>query len=120
MDTFEQLVSAAEEVHDALGTGHTENTYHKALMRELSERGVAFGSETTIPINYKGISVGQRRPDMLVDSPDGTIIVELKAGSRSGEAQLVDYQQILGDDENYNIACGVLIRFNDDVEVLKS
>lgn len=120
METFESIVAAAECVHEALGAGHTENTYHRALERELSERGVPFASETTIPINYKGMSVGQRRPDMFVHSDNGTIVVELKAGSTAGEAQLVDYQRILEDDDNYDIACGVLIRFNDDVEVMKS
>lgn len=118
MNTVDELIAAAEEIHDILGTGHSEATYHRAMERELSERGIDFASEGTIPIFYKGTPIGKRRPDMFVDG--GTIVVELKAGSRAGEDQLIDYQNILEDDDNFNIQNGLLIRFNDDVEVLRS
>lgn len=120
MDTVEQIISSANEVHDILGEGHTEATYHRALERELSERGVSFSSEGTIPIFYKGTPVGKRRPDMFVEAEDETIIVELKAGSGAGEEQLLDYQDILGDDSNFDIAEGVLIRFNEELEIVRS
>lgn len=120
MDIRDRIVESAEEVHEELGVGHTESTYHRAMEREFSERGIPFTSEGTIPIFYKGNPVGRRRPDMFVEGEDGTIIVELKAGSNSGEAQLLDYQDILGDDSNFNIVGGILVRFNDDVEVVKS
>jgi hypothetical protein len=120
MDTVDRVIEAAEEVHDILGAGHSEATYHRSMERELSERGIAFGSENTIPITYKGTPVGKRRPDMFVSDGDGQIVVELKAGSRAGEAQLIDYQNILEDDANFNINNGLLIRFNDDIEILRS
>lgn len=120
MSAFNDIVSSAEEVHESLGVGHTESVYHRALEREFSERGIPFSSEGTIPIFYKGAPVGRRRPDMFVDRDDGTIIVELKSGSNSGEEQLLDYQHILGDDNNFDIAGGVLLRFNDELEVLIS
>jgi len=118
MDTVDRIVDAAEEIHEILGTGHSEATYHRAMERELSERGIDFGSEGTIPIYYKGTPIGKRRPDMFVDG--GTIVVELKAGSRAGEAQLIDYQDILEDDNNFDIKHGLLIRFNDELEVIRS
>ena len=112
-----QLISAADEVHDILGPGCSESTYHRAYERELSERGIGFTSEGTIPIFYKGTPVGKRRPDMFVDSVEGTVAVELKAGSGRGEDQLFNYLSILGDDNNFNITGGILIRFNEDVEI---
>jgi len=118
MDIVDEIIDAAEEIHEVLGSGHSEATYHRAMERELSERGIDFGSEGTIPIFYKGTPIGKRRPDMFVDG--GTIVVELKAGSRAGEDQLIDYQNILEDDENFNIERGLLIRFNDEIEVLRS
>ncbi len=118
MNTVDKIVEAAEEVHEILGPGRSEATYHRAMERELSERGIDFGSEGTIPIYYKGTPVGQRRPDMFVDS--GTVVVELKAGSRAGEGQLIGYQDILKDDENFDIEHGLLIRFNDELEILRS
>lgn len=120
MNAVDELIEAAEEIHDILGTGHSEATYHRAMERELSERGVAFGSENTIPITYKGTPVGKRRPDMFVTADNGQIVVELKAGSRAGEDQLIDYQNILDDDKNFDIQGGVLIRFNEEVEVVRA
>lgn len=120
MDIVDRIIASAEEVHDTLGVGHTESTYHRAMEREFSERGIPFSSEGTIPIFYKGSPVGRRRPDMFVETDDGTIIVELKAGSKSGEGQLLDYQNILGDDSNFDITGGVLVRFNEEVEVVTS
>jgi GxxExxY protein len=120
MDTIERIIESAEEVHEHLGVGHTESTYHSALERELSNQHIPFVSEGTIPIFYKGSPVGRRRPDMFVETDDGTIIVELKAGSKTGEEQLLDYQSILEDDSNFNITGGILIRFNDELEYVKS
>lgn len=119
-DVLDELIASAEEVHDELGIGHTEATYHRSMERELSERGIGFSSEGTVPIFYKGVPVGRRRPDLFVEGCDGTIIVELKAGSDSGEDQLLDYQNILADDNNFDIAAGMLIRFNEELEIVKS
>lgn len=119
MDTIERLQKSAEEVYAELGGKHTEATYHRALERELSHRGVGFTSEGTIPIFYRGVPVGKRRPDMFVDGDDGTIVVELKAGSTRGEEQLLSYSDILSDDSNFDISHSVLIRFNDDVEFVE-
>lgn len=120
MNITDELIAAAEEVHAALGVGHTESTYHSAMERELSERGVGFSSEGTIPILYKGVPVGKRRPDLFVESEDGQIVVELKAGSGAGEEQLFDYQDILDTDQNIDISGGALIRFNDELEIVLS
>lgn len=114
------LEESAQEVFDVLGQGHSEATYHRALERELSSRGVSFSSEGTVPILYKGSPVGRYRPDMFIDTDDGTVIIELKATSSTGEDQLAGYLSILEQDNNFEIAGGVLIRFNDDVEVIQA
>jgi len=116
---IDKIVESANEVHKHLGEGHTESTYHSALERELSDRRVSFVSEGTITIYYKGSPVGKRRPDMFIDGEDGTIVVELKANSSKGEGQLLDYKNILDDDNNFNITAGILIRFNDNVEIVR-
>lgn len=114
----ERLREAAEEVFDELGAGWSESIYHRALERELSERQIPFNSETTIPVMYKGAPVGRRRPDLiLVPELGGKIIVELKAGSRSGSDQLSEYLDLTEKDLNLgNIRGGVVIRFNDEIE----
>ena len=116
----DRILDAVSEVHDELGSGFTETIYHSALSRELSERGIAHASEVSIPVFYKGVSVGRRRPDMFIMNDDGEkIITELKAGSSSGEEQLDQYMDIISDDDNYtDIVGGCLIRFNDPVAVI--
>ncbi len=113
-----QLKEAAEAVHNELGAGFSESIYHRALERELSERGVAFHSEGTIPVMYKGAPVGRRRPDLFIVEDDGTVtIVELKAGSSSGEAQLEQYLGLVSADSNFGkIGGGALIQFNASLE----
>lgn len=111
------IEAAATAVHDELGAGFTEAVYHSAMIVELSERGIKTSTETTIPIFYRGNPVGRRRPDLIVEDDDTTVVIELKAGSNSGEAQLLQYLDLLGEDSNFTISKGVLIQFNDDVEV---
>lgn len=113
------VIAAAKEVHDELGPGYTETVYHRALESELSREGISFTSEGSVPIYYKGHPVGRRRPDMFVESDDGTIIVELKAGSSGGDAQLLQYLDLLRENDNYGISKGILIRFNDTVETIE-
>lgn len=120
MSIDEDIVDAAIEVYDVLGTGCSESTYHRALEHEFSRRGIAFSSEATIPIFYKGVPVGKRRPDMVVMDDNGAYAVELKAGSNRGQTQLFNYLDIIGDDSNFDLQGGVLIRFNDELEVVKS
>lgn len=112
-----RVSDAAKEVHSVLGPGHTESTYHRALEREMAARQIPFSSEGSIPIFYKSSPVGRRRPDLFVESDDGTIVVELKAGTTSGGQQLLQYLDLLGEDENFNIVEGYLIQFNADCEI---
>lgn len=117
---MKEIVESAEEVFDKLGPGWTESIYHRAMEVELSSRGIEFSSEGTIPVIYKGKPVGRRRPDMFIETDDGMVVTELKSGSSSGKEQLLDYQNILGDDSNFEIAEGILIRFNEELEIMMS
>lgn len=114
---IEEVVEGAAHVHKELGEEWTESIYHRALERELSERGVAFSSEGTLSVMYKGVPVGRRRPDLFVESDDGIIVVELKAGSNSGEDQLIEYLDLVETDPAFDdLAGGILIQFNDAVD----
>lgn len=114
-----KLEEAAQAVLDELGSGWSESIYHRSLERELSERGIPFHSEGTIPVLYKGAPVGRRRPDLFLLADNGdTVIVELKAGSSSGSAQLKQYLDLTEGSEDLGyIRGGALIQFNDEVEM---
>lgn len=113
----ERLHEAAEEVHDVIGSGFTESVYHSAMQRELSERGIPHHSEGSIPVMYKGAPVGRRRPDLFIVTDEGLLVVELKAGSSSGEEQLQQYLGMTTADDNLGeIVGGAVIRFNNDLQ----
>lgn len=114
----EQIEEAAEAVFAELGPGWSESVYHKAMIRELSERGIPHYTEGSIAVMYKGWSVGTRRPDISVQNDDNSVtIVELKAGSNRGRSQLEQYLRMGEASADLGtISGGMLIQFNDDLE----
>ena len=73
-----QIRGAVFDVHKALGSGHKESVYHKALVEEFKKREMKFTEEKKIPISYNKVRVGIYRPDFVIDDK---IIVEIKAVS---------------------------------------
>jgi GxxExxY protein len=107
-----QLISAAIEVHKALGPGLLESIYEECLRRELDLRRVSYERQKELPIEYKGVKLNcGYRIDLVVEN---RLIVELKACEALlpvNEAQLLTYLKLTG------IKLGLLINFN--VPVLK-
>lgn len=117
-ELLNEVEDAALTVHSVLGSGWTETVYHSALERELSERGVPFHSEGTIPVMYKGAPVGRRRPDLFVMDKDGnTVLLELKAGTSTGQEQVAEYVGMARkSDEFEDVFGGLLVGFNESLE----
>ena len=70
------VVGAAIEVHRTLGPGYIESIYERALAIELSDRGIGFDQQVTVPIMYRDTIVGEHRLDLLAG---GLVVVEIKA-----------------------------------------
>ena len=90
-DVTFQIIAAVYEVHNILGYGFLENVYEKALLKELSLRGLNVVAQKEMTVYYKGESVGTYFADIVVNDE---IILELKAVdkmSRVHEAQLLNY-----------------------------
>lgn len=90
------IIGAAMEVHGELGPGYLEAAYQRALAIELRRRGVAFTEQASVPLHYKGESLGVPfRADLVV----GDVLVELEAipvlGSRE-RAQVAHYLKATG------------------------
>jgi GxxExxY protein len=100
------VVGAALEVHRTLGPGFMESVYEEALGVELSRRGVRFERQVVVAVQYKGVSVGEGRIDLLVG---GALVVELKSVEQLADvhiAQVISYLKAL------NRPLGLLITFN--------
>ena len=75
----ETIIGSAYEVSNTLGAGFLEKIYERALVNELSLRGIAVDTQVTYPVRYKGKLVGEYVPDLVVESQ---VIVELKCVDR--------------------------------------
>jgi GxxExxY protein len=70
------LIGHAIAVHRALGPGFSEAVYARAMEIELRQARIAFHSEVSITVLYRGTPVGHHRLDLLVGEQ---VVLELKA-----------------------------------------
>ncbi len=108
----EQVIGAAIEVHELLGTGLLESAYEECLAHELHLRKIAFERQKPLPVEYKGVRLEcGYRLDLIVES---RLVLELKAVERIlpiHQAQVLTYLRLTG------IKYGLLMNFH--VPVLK-
>ena len=62
-----------------LGAGFLEKIYERALLRELSLRGISAEAQVSFRVSYKGQYVGEYLADLVIE---GKLIVELKCVDR--------------------------------------
>lgn len=72
----ERIIGCAIEVHRAMGAGLLEKAYETALCVELAHQGIPFEKQRQIPLVYRGRTVGEYRPDLVVDN---AVVVEVKS-----------------------------------------
>jgi len=103
----QRIIGALIEVHKQLGAGLLESAYEQAFCYELSQRGLAFQRQVSVPVRYKGIQLDcGYRLDVLVED---TVIVELKSVEQLmpiHEAQLLTHMRLAGK------RVGFLVNFN--------
>ena len=102
-----QLMGAAFEVYNELGSGMAEEIYQQSLEIELSLREIAWVSKQELSVFNKGNELTAKyRPDLRVF---GQIVVELKAVAElcsEHEAQLFNYMRIARQPVGYLINFG--------------
>jgi GxxExxY protein len=99
LDITYQTIGFAMEVHNELGPGHKESTYHNAMVIKFQQHGVEFESEPYIPVTLAdGSVVRGNAPDFVVAR---LVIAELKAHfytmSKDEIAQVIGYFAALPD-----------------------
>jgi GxxExxY protein len=105
-DLSYQIMGAIFEVHKGLGPGFLESVYEKALLLELTSRGMKVDVEKAFDLTYKGKKVGTHRLDLIVENK---IVVELKTVERFAPhhtAQLLSYLKASGH------RLGILVNFS--------
>ena len=86
-----EVIGAAIEVHRLLGPGFLEKIYERALVHELTLRGLAVQPQKDILVPYKDILIPGQQLDILVGE---RLILELKAVTELvpiHEAQFLSY-----------------------------
>jgi GxxExxY protein len=104
-----RVIGCAIEVHRHLGAGLLESVYQTALCLELAHKRIRFDRQRLCPLEYRGVVVGEYRPDLIVEN---TVVVEIKSVLRMEPvftAQLLTYLRITG------LRVGLLMNFNQSV-----
>jgi GxxExxY protein len=70
------IIGCAMKVHKTLGPGFQEVIYQRCLAMEFQDAGLNFVRELEHAIFYRGVEVGTRRADFVVDNK---VVVEIKA-----------------------------------------
>lgn len=98
------VTALAADVFYALGKGHAECVYHRALETDLREHGIGYESEKIVPITYRNHVVGHSRLDLVVED----VVYELKAIKNITDkeiTQVKNYLRLTG------LKIGVVINF---------
>ncbi len=93
------------EVHKLLGNGFQEVIYQRALGIEMHAQGLDYSREHEMEISYKGVAIGKRRVDFLVEEK---IMVEIKAVTQLEDVHLAQAKNYL---EAYRLEVGLLLNF---------
>jgi len=92
----EKVLGAVFEVANTLGVGFLEKVYERALVKELSLRGVRAVAQVPLTVSYKGDEVGEYFADVVVED---ALVVELKCVQSLGNehaAQCLNYLRASG------------------------
>lgn len=104
-DLTYKIIGCAMNVHNELGNGFQEVIYQRCLALELKQTGIEYKREINQRIFYKGVEVGTRRADFIIEK---NIIVELKAVINLEDIHLAQAKNYV---IAYNFDIGLLINF---------
>ena len=89
----DKIIKAFYRVHDALGPGLLERSYHNALIIEL-KKCLRVDSERVFPVFYEGEEVGRYIPDILVDNHVIIEVQTVKELTDNHKAQLISQLRV--------------------------
>lgn len=103
-----QIIGAAIEVHNEMGSGHLEAVYQECLEIEFELRNIPFISKPNLPLYYKGRKLKKFYvPDFIIFEQ---IVVEIKAQNMLTNE---DKAQIINSLKTSRREIGLLINFGE-------
>lgn len=90
------IIGCAMKVLDNLKPGLDEKLYERALLIELTKRGLRVDSQRAFQVNYDGEEIGTLVPDIIIND---LIVVDTKVATAFNEnhiAQMLGYLNITG------------------------
>jgi GxxExxY protein len=79
---IEKVKECAKEVYKELGSGWPESIYQNAMEIALREKGINYESQRIVPISFKGYTIGESKPDLVVwlksENKRIAIVIDLK------------------------------------------
>lgn len=117
-DLLAVVEECAEDVNEELPVGMRENAYHQAMLVALSDAGVEFTTEATIPVTFRGLPIARMHPDLIVTGEEGRYLVELKV-SRDGTEQLQGYLHYAEANDMDDVVGGIMVSFGTELDVLE-
>ena len=92
----ERVLSAVFEVSNTLGAGFLEKVYERALLHELTLRGIRATAQAPLAVTYKGHPIGEYFAGILVED---LLVIEVKCVDRlapAHTAQCLNYLRASG------------------------
>lgn len=100
-----QIIGSAFSVFNAVGGGHKENFYQKALAEEFQVRNIPFKEQLRAKVFYKKKEIGMYILDFLVFDK---VVVEIKKTSNFAKQ---DIDQLYAYLRAMNLQLGLIIHF---------
>lgn len=101
----EKIIGVFYDVYNELGFGFLESVYESAMALALTEQGLSFERQVSIPVYFHNQKIGAYDADLLVG---GLVLLELKACKAiepAHEAQLLHYLR------STTVEVGLLLNF---------
>jgi len=101
-----KIIGILFDVYNNLGGGYQEKYYQRAVSQEFKNRDIKFKEQISIPLSFKGISIGRYFLDFLIEDK---IILEIKVANKF---YIRDVKQVLAYLKATNTSLGILANFN--------
>lgn len=111
-EIINNILTYSNNVLKQIGCGFIENIYHKALLVDLYRTKYDIQTKQILPIYYNNINIGYVEPDIIVETQDFYIILELKAIDKIGNKERCQIKKYINHTNTSKKIIGIIINFN--------